>query len=134
MSTLCLTPLPVPKTYISVPKTSAARSERLSFRSAELWVYFRVQVTLLIFRHLRWKKSGELGLCCDYSELNRKSVSDRHPIPRDQDTLDFLHGSSWFSVLEQGKAYHQGFLDPESHPDNLHHTLMQSFSRAWRTT
>ncbi|KAJ8351690.1 hypothetical protein SKAU_G00231660 [Synaphobranchus kaupii] len=30
--------------------------------------------------------------------------------------LDSLHGSSWFSVLDQGKAYHQGFLDPESRP------------------
>lgn len=30
--------------------------------------------------------------------------------------LDSLHGSSWFSVLDQGKAYHQGFLDPKSRP------------------
>lgn len=29
--------------------------------------------------------------------------------------LDSFHGSSW-SVLDQGKAYHQGFLDPESRP------------------
>lgn len=63
---------------------------------------FRVKVTLL--------------LCCDYRELNRKSVLDRHPIPRILDMLDSLHGSSWFSVLDQGKAYHQGFLGPESRP------------------
>lgn len=25
-------------------------------------------------------------------------------------------GSTWFSVLDQGKAYHQGFLDEESQP------------------
>ena len=25
-------------------------------------------------------------------------------------------GNSWFSVLDQGKAYHQGFLQPESQP------------------
>jgi len=30
--------------------------------------------------------------------------------------LDALGGSSWFSVLDQGKAYHQGFLDEESRP------------------
>ena len=30
--------------------------------------------------------------------------------------LDSLSGSSWFSVLDQGKAYHQGFLDEESQP------------------
>lgn len=62
------------------------------------------------------KKDGTLCLCCDYRELNGKSVPDRHSIPRIQDMLDTLGGSSWFSVLDQGKAYHQGFLDEESHP------------------
>jgi len=62
------------------------------------------------------KKDGSLRLCCDYRQLNRKSVPDRHPIPRIQDTLDSLSGSSWFLVLDQGKAYHQGFLDEESRP------------------
>lgn len=60
------------------------------------------------------KKSGKLRLCVDYRELNRKSVPDRHPIPRIQDMLDSLTGSSWFTVLDQRKAYHQGFLDDES--------------------
>lgn len=62
------------------------------------------------------KKDGTLRLCCDYRELNKRSVPDRHPIPRIQDMLDSLTGSSWFSVLDQGKAYHQGFLDKESQP------------------
>lgn len=62
------------------------------------------------------KKDGTLRLCCDYRELNRKSVPDRHPIPRIQDMLDALGGSSWFSVLDQGKAYHQGHLDEVSRP------------------
>ncbi|KAK7891779.1 hypothetical protein WMY93_023742 [Mugilogobius chulae] len=62
------------------------------------------------------KKDGTLRLCCDFRELNRKSFPDRHPIPRIQDMLDALGGSSWFSVLDQGKAYHQGFLDEESRP------------------
>jgi hypothetical protein len=55
-------------------------------------------------------------LCIDYCELNRKSGVDRHPISRIQETLDNLGGNSWFSVLDQGKAYHQGFLQPESQP------------------
>lgn len=62
------------------------------------------------------KKDGTLRLCCDYRELNRKSVPDRHPIPRIQDMLDSLTCSSLFSVLDQGKAYHQRFLDAESQP------------------
>ena len=60
------------------------------------------------------KKDHSLRLCVDYRELNRKTQGDRHPIPRIQETLDNLGGNSWFSVLDQGKAYHQGFLTPES--------------------
>ena len=54
------------------------------------------------------KKDGTLRLCGDYRELNRRTVPDWHPIPRVQETLDSLGGNSWFSVLDQGKAYHQG--------------------------
>ena len=53
------------------------------------------------------KKDGEMQLCIDYRELNKKSVPDRHPIPRIQEALDSLDGKFWFGVLDQGKAYHQ---------------------------
>jgi hypothetical protein len=43
-------------------------------------------------------------------------VPDRHPIPRVQETLDSLGGNAWFSVLDQGKAYHQGFVKPSCRP------------------
>ena len=62
------------------------------------------------------KKDQSLCLCVDYCELNRKSQVDRHPIQRIQETLNNLGGNSWFSVLDQGKAYHQGFLKAESQP------------------
>ncbi|KAK3510523.1 hypothetical protein QTP70_009127 [Hemibagrus guttatus] len=62
------------------------------------------------------KKDGSLRLCIDYRELNRKSIPDRHPIPRVQDMLNSLSGSAWFSVLDQGKAYHQGFVEEGSRP------------------
>ncbi|TWW57317.1 Retrovirus-related Pol polyprotein from transposon 297 [Takifugu flavidus] len=62
------------------------------------------------------KKDGSLRLCVDYRELNQKSIPDRHPIPRVQDLLNSLSGSVWFSVLDQGKAYHQGFLEESSRP------------------
>ncbi len=52
----------------------------------------------------------------DYRDLNRKTLPDRQPIPRVQDILDSLGGNAWFSVLDQGKAYHQGFMSPESRP------------------
>ena len=60
------------------------------------------------------KKNGSLRLCVDYRCLNSKTVRDRHPLPRIQETLDNLGGSRWFTVLDQGKAYHQGFISPDS--------------------
>lgn len=62
------------------------------------------------------KKDGTLRLCIDYRDLNRKTHSDRQPIPRVQDIMDSLGGNSWFSLLDQGKAYHQGFMSEESRP------------------
>ena len=62
------------------------------------------------------KKDGTLRLCVDYRELNHRTTPDRHPIPRIQETLDSLGGNSWFTVLDQGKAYHQGFISPKSRP------------------
>ncbi|KAL8587249.1 hypothetical protein ACOMHN_013333 [Nucella lapillus] len=56
------------------------------------------------------KKYGSLRLCIDYGQINNKTVKDSHPIPRIQDTLNTLGGKKWFSTLDQGKAYHQGFI------------------------
>ena len=62
------------------------------------------------------KKDGTMRLCVDYRALNKKTIQDRRPIPRIQETLDNLGGNSWFSTLDQGKAYHQGFVSPHSQP------------------
>ena len=62
------------------------------------------------------KKNGELRLCCDFRELNNKTIPDRHPLPRIQDIIDNLSGNEWFTLLDQKKAYHQGFVSPESRP------------------
>ncbi|KAJ8010531.1 hypothetical protein DPEC_G00076050 [Dallia pectoralis] len=56
------------------------------------------------------KKDGKLRLCVDYRLLNKKTIPDRHPLPRIQDLIDTLGGYSWFSILDQGKAYHQGYI------------------------
>ena len=60
------------------------------------------------------KIDGTLRLCIDYRQLNLKTIRDSHPLPRVQDTLESLGGNQWFSLLDQGKAYHQGFVSPES--------------------
>lgn len=56
------------------------------------------------------KKDCSLRLCIDYRLLNQKTTADSHPLPRIQDLTDTLGGNSWFSILDQGKAYHQGFM------------------------
>lgn len=107
---------PVQKTYISVPKPLLQEvKEYLQDLLSGGWISKSRSPYSFPVVCVR-KKDGSLRLCCDYRELNRKSVQDRHPIPRIQDMLDSLSGSSWFSVLDQGKAYHQGFLDAESRP------------------
>ena len=60
------------------------------------------------------KKDGDLRLCVVFRELNKRTVTDRHPLPCVQTTLESLGGNSWFSILDQGKAYHQGYMDPSS--------------------
>ena len=70
------------------------------------------------------KKDKNLHLCIDYQALSEKTIPDCHPIPRIQEALDSLGGSSWFFVLDQGKAYHQGFVSPESQ-------LMTAFITLW---
>ena len=67
------------------------------------------------------KKGGGLRICCDFSELNRKTIPDKHPLPRVDDTLENLGGSCWFSVIDQTRAYYQGlpyltlpYFDPDS--------------------
>ncbi|KAI3367338.1 hypothetical protein L3Q82_008381 [Scortum barcoo] len=57
-----------------------------------------------------YKEDGTLRLCIDYRLLNRKTILDRHPLPRIQDLIDTLGGYRWFSILDQGKAYHQGYI------------------------
>lgn len=62
------------------------------------------------------KKDNSLRLCVDFRGLNRKTIPDRHPLPRIQDLLDSLERNMWFSILDQGSAYHQGFVSEDSTP------------------
>jgi len=39
------------------------------------------------------KNDGTLRPCTDHQELNRRTIADRHPIPRVQETLDCLGGT-----------------------------------------
>ncbi|KAL6468437.1 hypothetical protein MHYP_G00241140 [Metynnis hypsauchen] len=107
---------PVKRTYVSVPKPLHKEVKQyLEDLLNRGWIKksrSHYSSPIVCVR----KKDGSLRLCCDYRALNQKSLPDRHPIPRIQDMLNSLHGSAWFSVLDQGKAYHQGFLEENSRP------------------
>lgn len=53
------------------------------------------------------KKDGTVRACCDYRKLNQLTQKDAHPLPRTQDCLDALAGSTLWSTLDISSAYHQ---------------------------
>ena len=60
------------------------------------------------------KPDNSLRLCIDYRLLNAKTVANKNPIPKVQETLENLGGNRWSSTLDQGNASHQGFMSEKS--------------------
>jgi len=107
---------PVAKTYFSMPKPLYREmKDYVHDLIAQGWVEKSTSTYASPVVCVR-KKDGSLRLCIDFREVNRKTLPDRQPIPRVQDIMDGLGGNSWFSLLDQGKAYHQGFMAKESRP------------------
>ena len=105
---------PVQKTYTSIPRPLYAEVKHYLEDLLNRGCITKSQSSYASPVVCVRKKDGGQRLCVDYRELNCKTVPDRHPIPRIQETLDNLGGNSWFSVLDQGKAYHQGFVQENS--------------------
>lgn len=108
--------IPVQRTYTSIPRhlyqEVKAHIQDLLSRGWIQKSYSSYSSPIVCVR----KKDGSLRLCVDYRLLNQKTLPDRHPIPRIQEILENLGGNSWFTTLDQGKAYHQGFMSESSRP------------------
>ena len=102
--------IPVQKAYASIPKPLYREvKEYIQDLLVKGWIVKSRSPYAAPVICVR-KKDGSLRLCVDYRLLNSKTVPDRHPLPRIQDLTDSLGGYNWFSILDQGKAYHQGFI------------------------
>jgi len=53
------------------------------------------------------KKDGSLRCCVDYRQLNELTKKDAYPVPRQDDCIDSLSGSSWFTTVDLRCGYHQ---------------------------
>ena len=53
------------------------------------------------------KKSGELRMCIDYRELNKKTTKDAYPLPLADEVQDHLAGSTIFCTLDLRSGYWQ---------------------------
>jgi hypothetical protein len=53
------------------------------------------------------KKSGEIRMCIDYRELNKRTKKDAYPLPLLDEVQDRLAGSTIFSTLDLQSGYWQ---------------------------
>ena len=60
------------------------------------------------------KPDGDIRICCDYRVLNSKCKRDAKPIPRIDETLQWLSGNSYFSSTDLISGYWQVPLDKAS--------------------
>ena len=60
------------------------------------------------------KKGGEWRFCVDYRRLNGVTKKDSYPLPRVDECLDLVAGSTWFSSLDLRSGYWQVPLAEEA--------------------
>ncbi|GKE73398.1 putative reverse transcriptase domain-containing protein, partial [Tanacetum coccineum] len=68
------------------------------------------------------KKDGSFRMCIDYRELNKLTVKNRYSIPRIDDLLEQLQGSSVYSKIDLRSSYHQLRVREEDIPKTAFRT------------
>ena len=60
------------------------------------------------------KKTGDIRICIDYCELNKRTVEDAYPLPRPDEVQNHLTGSVIFSTLDLQSVYWQLPVNPSN--------------------
>ncbi|KAJ8352199.1 hypothetical protein SKAU_G00236750 [Synaphobranchus kaupii] len=76
------------------------------------------------------KKSGEWRFCVDYRCLNSATTKDSYPLPRIDEALDHISGSSRFSSLDLRSGHWQVRLAPKAKPKTAF-TIGQGLWQFW---
>lgn len=61
-------------------------------------------------------------MCIDYRMLNKRTVKDSYALPRVEEVLDILNGSTLFSVVDMKSGYHQVEVE-ETHKERTAFTV-----------
>ena len=84
---------PVQLSYHSVPKSLYAKLKaHIESLYNKGWIINSSSPYSLPVVSLR-SKDGSLRLCCDYRQLNRKTIVDKHPLPKTKNILENWGGS-----------------------------------------
>ena len=59
------------------------------------------------------KEDGSSRFCVDYRLLNDRTVKDAYPLPRIDESLDYVASTAWFSSLNLQSGYWQVAMAPE---------------------
>ncbi len=60
--------------------------------------------------------NGKARMCIDWHKLNKATVADQHPIPKQTDILQALSGAQYLSVFDALSRFTQMEFDEESRP------------------
>ena len=59
------------------------------------------------------KKSGDIGICIDFRNLNQASLKDNYPVPAMEQIIQSVSGSSMLSLIDGFSRYNQVLVAKE---------------------